>query len=263
MALLHPERRVAVVSGASSGIGEATARALAERGFPVALGARRGEQCQAIAADIRAAGGEAIGLALDVSSAESVERFAEEVAAELGEVEVVVSNAGTVVIGDAATSSTDAIENDLNINVLGAHRLITAFAPAMIQRRRGDLIFISSDAVHATRPGVAGYLAGKCGLEGLVASLQAELEGTGVRASALRPGATVSNIAAEWEQTEFQTLYESWQKWGVQRHHGILRAEQVALTVALMATLPRGMYLPVVEVQPEAPILRRGATSED
>ena len=252
----HPDRRVAVVTGASSGIGAATARTLALAGLPVALGARRRDRCEAVAAQIRDAGGTAIALTVDVADDESVCSFAETVEAELGSPEVVVSNAGGVVIGDAATSSTALIEADLNVNVLGAHRVIAAFVPAMVERRRGDLVFVSSDAVHTPRPGVAGYVAGKYGLEGLVTSLRTELEGTGVRASLVRPGPTVSDIAADWAPDEFTTLYESWSHWGVQRHAGLLRPEHVAHAIAAVATAPRGMHLPVVEVQPEAPVPR-------
>ena len=92
----HPQRRVALVSGASAGIGAATARALARQGHPVALGARRVDRCEAVAAEIRDAGGEAVGLALDVTDPASVKRFHAEVVEKLGDPDVLVSNAGSV-----------------------------------------------------------------------------------------------------------------------------------------------------------------------
>ncbi len=252
--LSHPERRVAVVSGASAGIGAAVATSLAAQGFPVALGARRVERCEKLAAAIDEQGGEAIALPLDVADSASVASFAAVVRAQLGEPEIVVSNAGGVVIAAAADASTDAIAHDLNVNVLGAHRLIANFVPGMIERRRGDIVFISSDAVHSYRPGVAGYVAGKGGLEGLAVSLRCELEGTGVRASLVRPGPTISEIASEWDPDAFARLFASWQAWGVQRHSGLLRPEQVAHAVRAVVTAPRGMHLTVVDCQPEAPI---------
>src|SRR3546814_6118507 len=95
----HPTRRPAVITGASSGIGAETARALAEAGHPVALGARRADACEQIATAIRAAGGEAVDHPIDMTSDDSVAAFAEKVAADLGEVEVVHSNAGKVTPG--------------------------------------------------------------------------------------------------------------------------------------------------------------------
>ena len=92
----QPERRPAVVSGASSGIGAATAMTLASAGFPVALGARRVDRCAEVVEEIRSAGGEAVAHPLDVTDATSVEAFAKAVTADLGDVEVLVSNAGRV-----------------------------------------------------------------------------------------------------------------------------------------------------------------------
>ncbi len=250
----HPERRVAVVSGASAGIGAAVALALAGQGHPVALGARRQDRCEELAARIRENGGEAVALTLDVGDDTSVQAFARGVRDRLGEPEIVISNAGGVVIANAASATTDQLAHDLNVNVLGAHRLVSAFVPGMVERRRGDIVFVSSDAVHTPRPGVAGYVAGKGGLEGLAVSLRCELEGTGVRASLVRPGPTVTEIAASWDAEEFSALYSSWEKWGVQRHGGLLSPAQVALAVVTVATVPRGMHLTVLDVQPEAPV---------
>lgn len=248
--------RVAVVSGASAGIGAAVAEALASLGHLVAVGARRVERCQEVVARIEAAGGRAVAVPLDVSDDASVTAFAKAVRDQLGDPDIVVSNAGGVVIADAVGATSDQIAYDLNVNVLGAHRLIAAFVPAMVERGVGDIVFVSSDAVHTPRPGVAGYVSGKLGLEGLATSLRCELEGTGVRASVVRPGPTVSEIAASWDMDEFTTLYDSWQRWGVQRHGGLLRPEHVAQAVVTAATAPEGVHLPLIEVQPMAPRAR-------
>lgn len=252
----HAERRVAVVSGASAGIGAAVAASLAGQGHPVALGARRRERCELLAEQIRAAGGEAVGLALDVTDSDSVRDFAARVRAELGEPEVVVSNAGAITTMSTCDASVEQIEHDLNINVLGAHRLITAFVPGMIERAAGDIVFVSSDAVHAVRPGLGGYIAGKRGLEGLAAALRADLEGTGVRSSVVRVGPTSTEISSGWDFTNFDALYEKWTRWGLQRHDGLLSAAQVAQAIAHVIAAPRGMHLELTEVQPEAPVRR-------
>src|ERR1700727_1846324 len=90
----HPARRPAIVAGASSGIGAATAVELASHGFPVALGARRVDKCQEIAETIRAQGGQAIALPLDVTDTESVKAFVHQAVEQLGEIEVLVTGAG-------------------------------------------------------------------------------------------------------------------------------------------------------------------------
>jgi short-subunit dehydrogenase len=195
----HPDRRPAVVAGASSGIGAETAKALAEAGFPVALGARRVDRLEEVGAQIRAAGGEVIVHELDVASTDSVEKFAAAVAAELGDVEVVVCNAGLLAPGAIVEATTEQLAAEFDVNVLGAHRLIRAFAPGMVQRQRGDLVFVSSDTALRARPFMRGYSATKSGLEGLVEALQMELEGSGVRASVVRPGPTWSEMGSDWD----------------------------------------------------------------
>jgi NADP-dependent 3-hydroxy acid dehydrogenase YdfG len=250
----HPDRRPAIVAGASSGIGAATAIALAAGGFPVALGARRLDRTEKIAAEIRESGGEAVAHELDVTSAESVAQFADAVRSDLGDVEVVVSNAGSMNTAAAHVATTQQLADELDVNVLGAHRLVAAFSPGMIERRRGDLVFVSSDVVHRPRPGVAGYVTGKFGLEGLVTAMQLELEGTGVRACLVRPGPTFTDIARDWDTDATIALVTSWQAFGLVRHTGYLLPEHVAHAIVGVVAAPRGCHYPLVEVTPEAPV---------
>jgi NADP-dependent 3-hydroxy acid dehydrogenase YdfG len=231
--------------------------ALATAGFPVALGARRLERCEKLAAEIRESGGEAVAHELDVSSAESVTRFANAVRRDLGDVEVVVSNAGSMDTAAAHTATTEQIASELDVNILGAHRLLAGFSPRMIERQRGDLVFISSDVVHHPRPGVAGYVTGKFGLEGLVTAMQLELEGTGVRASLVRPGPTFTDIARGWDTDATVALVTSWQRFGLVRHTGYLLPDHVAQAVVGVVSAPRGCHLSLVEVTPEAPVETR------
>src|SRR5690242_18190910 len=119
----QPDRRPSVVTGASSGIGAATALRLARAGFPVALGARRVDKCAEIVEEIRAAGGEAVAHPLDVTDVSSVEAFAKAVAADLGDVEVLVSNAGHVAPGIVHEVETERFAAEVDLNLVGAHRL--------------------------------------------------------------------------------------------------------------------------------------------
>jgi NAD(P)-dependent dehydrogenase (short-subunit alcohol dehydrogenase family) len=250
----QPDRRPAVVTGASSGIGAATALRLAEHGFPVALGARRADRLEDVAAQIRADGGEAVVHRLDLTDDDSVSAFAKAVQADLGDVEVVVSNAGVVAPGTITEVDPERFTRELDLTVVGAHRLVRAFVPAMVERRRGDIVFVSSDTVVRGRPFMAAYSSGKWGLEGMVASLQMELEGSGVRASVVRPGPTWSEMGNDWDPDEAAFVLNQWVRFGLARHPHFMRPAAVADAIATVVSAPRGVHLSLVEVNPEAPV---------
>jgi NADP-dependent 3-hydroxy acid dehydrogenase YdfG len=247
----HPARRPAVVTGASVGIGAATAQALAAAGHPVALGARRGGKCEELAAQIRADGGEAFAHQLDVTDAESVRTFYQAVVAEFGEIEVVVSNAGGMRPGRMWEITTDDLLHELDTNVLGTHRLLTTFGADMVARRRGDFVLVSSDVVLHPRPRLGAYVSAKFALEGMAQVLQMELEGTGVRASVVRPGPTFTEIAFGWEQQETIAVVQDAQKWGLIRHFHTLRPPDIARAIAHVVAAPRGTHFPFLDVGPE------------
>lgn len=250
----HPERRPAVVTGASSGIGAETARALAAAGLPVALGARRVEACEELAAEIRAAGGEAVAHRLDLTSDDSVADFAVKVAADLGEVEVVVAGAGAVAPGALSEIASERFGREIDLNLVGAHRLVHTFVPGMTERRRGDIVFVSSDVAVRPRPFVAAYAASKWGLEGMIGALQMELEGTGVRASTVRPGPTWSGMGADWSDEEAAFVLTQWVRFGLARHPCFLKAQAHAAAITSIVTAPRGVHLSLIDVNPEAPL---------
>lgn len=250
----QPDRRPTVVTGASSGIGAATALALAAAGHPVALGARRVERCEEVAAQIRADGGEAVACPLDLTDADSVTTFAKDVTERLGDVEVVISNAGAVAPGTIVEVDSERFTHELDLTVVGAHRLVRAFVPAMVERRRGDVVFISSDTAVRPRPFMAAYSAGKWGLEGMVGSLQLELEGTGVRASVVRPGPTWSEMGTDWDDEDAAFVLTQWVRFGMARHPHFMKPTAVANAVATIVGAPRGVHLSLVEVNPEAPV---------
>jgi NADP-dependent 3-hydroxy acid dehydrogenase YdfG len=250
----QPERRPAVVTGASSGIGAATALRLGRAGFPVALGARRTDRLEEVAAQIEADGGEAVVHPLDLTDDTSVEAFAEAVTERLGDIEVVVSNAGAVAPGRLTDVDPARVTRELDLAVVGAHRLVRAFVHGMQRRARGDLVFVSSDTAVRPRPFMAAYSATKWGLEGLVASLQMELEGTGVRASVVRPGPTWSEMGADWDDGEAAFVLEQWVRFGLARHPHFMKPAAIADAITTIVSAPRGVHLNLVEVSPEAPV---------
>lgn len=250
----HPARRPALIAGASSGIGAATAVELAARGFPVALGARRVTKCEELAERIRNEGGEAVALPLDVTDPDSVTEFARRAAAELGDIEVLVAGAGETFFGRIHETGTDDFEAQIQIHLIGANRLATAVLPGMVQRQRGDVIFIGSDVALRQRPHMGGYGAAKAGLLAMVTNLQMELEGTGVRASVVHPGPTQTEMGWSLPPESIAPALEDWARWGQARHSYFLRAADLARAVAFVAETPRGGFVVSMELQPEAPL---------
>lgn len=250
----HPARRPALIAGASSGIGAATATELAARGFPVALGARRVEKCEELAATIRAAGGEAIALPLDVTDAGSVKQFVHRATEGLGDIEVLVAGAGDTFFGRLYEIDTEDFERQIQVHLIGANRLATAVLPGMVKRQRGDVIFVGSDTALRQRPHMGAYGAAKAGLLAMVTNLQMELEGTGVRASVVHPGPTQTGMGWNLPPESIAPALEDWAKWGHARHSYFLRAADLARAIAFVAETPRGGFIASIEVQPEAPL---------
>lgn len=250
----HPKRRPAIVAGASSGIGAATATELAGRGFPVALGARRVEKCQELVDQIRGQGGEAVALPLDVTDADSVKGFVHRATDELGEIELLVAGAGDTFFGRVHEIDTDTFESQLQIHLIGANRLATAVLPGMVQRQRGDVVFVGSDVALRQRPHMGAYGAAKAALTSMVTNLQMELEGTGVRASIVHPGPTKTGMGWSLPPETIGPMLEDWAKWGQARHDYFLRASDLARAIAFVAQTPRGGFIANMELQPEAPL---------
>ncbi len=249
-----PDRRPALVAGASSGIGAATAVDLASRGFPVALGARRVEKLDEIVAQIRADGGEAIAVHLDVTDPDSVKACVEQTTSELGDIEVLVAGAGDTYFGKLDSISTEQFESQVQIHLIGANRVATAVLPGMLERQRGDLIFVGSDVALRQRPHMGAYGAAKAALVAMVTNYQMELEGTGVRASIVHPGPTKTSMGWSLPAELIGPALEDWAKWGQARHDYFLRAADLARAITFVAETPRGGFIANMELQPEAPL---------
>jgi len=250
----HPDRRPAIVAGASSGIGAATAVDLAGRGFPVALGARRVEKLDELVKQIRGDGGEAVAFHLDVTDPDSVKSFVSQSIDALGEIEVLVAGAGDTYFGRLHEISTDEFESQIQVHLIGANRLATAVLPGMVERQRGDVIFVGSDVALRQRPHMGAYGAAKAALMAMVTNLQMELEGTGVRASIVHPGPTKTSMGWSLPAEAVGPALEDWAKWGQARHDYFLRAADLARAITFVAETPRGGFIASMELQPEAPL---------
>ena len=180
--------RIALVTGASQGIGRACALELAKAGATVALAARNVEKLEAVAAEIAAAGGTARAFALDVASEESIKACAKAVIAEFSTVHILVNNAGITKDGLMLRMKRQDWDDVMTTNLTGAFLLTQACASAMMKARWGRIINITSVVGEMGQAGQANYAASKAGMIGLTKSLARELASRGITANAVAPG---------------------------------------------------------------------------
>jgi short-subunit dehydrogenase len=183
------------VTGASSGIGAATARAFAARGDTVGICARREDRLAEVLADLP--GGRS--WAVDLADLDGIDTFAARADDELGGIDILVNNAGIPKRRRATTMSADDAESVMAMNYFSPVRLTLALLPRMIERSRGDVVNVSSMGVHLVAFGVGAYSASKAALELFTEALYVELPGTGVRAHLVIPGTTVTEFSAPRE----------------------------------------------------------------
>jgi NAD(P)-dependent dehydrogenase (short-subunit alcohol dehydrogenase family) len=177
---------IAIVTGASSGIGAATARELGRRGASVVLAARRVAKLEAQTRAIREAGGEALAMPADVSDAADVASLVERTLAAYGRVDVLVNNAGVGWLKPLASSPPDDIAALVGTNLLGAMLLTRGVLPGMLERRRGAIITVGSLSGRVAMEPL--YSASKYGLRGFSLALRRQLAGSGVSVSLVSPG---------------------------------------------------------------------------
>jgi NADP-dependent 3-hydroxy acid dehydrogenase YdfG len=248
--------RIAAITGASAGIGRATAVAFGELGWTVAVGARRLEQLEETAKLVDSAGGRALVHTLDVTDPVSVDAFCEFATRDTGPIDVLVNNAATALPGDVHEMSDDDLRRIVETNLLGpvilSSRVVRALRAA--GATTGDIVFISSDATVHPRPAMAPYVATKAGLEAFAATLALDLEGSGIRSSVVRVGPTQGTSFADgWDPHIFEDLFPRWQRFGLQRHFHTMQPEDIARAVVQVVTAPSHMWVPIVEVQPNPP----------
>lgn len=252
----HPDRRPVLIAGGSSGIGAATGVMLAATGYPVALGARRVEKCQEFVDQIVDAGGEAVAVSLDVTDPASIDDCVHKAEAALGEIEVVVSGAGDMAPGRTFEATTDEFASQVAIHLTGAQRLYRRIVPDMMARRRGDVVFISSDVAVDPRPHMGAYAAAKAGLEAFALTAQMEVEGSGVRVSLVRPGQTLTGMGMNVDPEVTTAMLNDWMPFGFARHGNFMRPEHLATAIAAVVGMPRGAHMRLVEVEAEAALTR-------
>lgn len=182
------QERVALVTGASQGIGRACAIALARAGTQVALAARNESKLEEVAAEIAAAGGTAAHFPLDIGSEDSIKACAKEVLARFGRIEILVNNAGITRDGLSMRMRRADWDDVLATNLTGAFLITQAVMPSMLKARWGRVINVTSVVGQTGQAGQANYAASKAGLIGLTKSLARELASRSITVNAVAPG---------------------------------------------------------------------------
>ena len=180
--------KVAVVTGASSGIGEATARTLAERGAAVVLVARTEDKLRFLEREISAAGGRVLSVRTDVADADSVEAMIERTIQEFGSLDILVNNAGLGLSGRVEDLRAEDLRHVFEVNLLGPLNCVQAALPRM--RRGGRIINVSSVIGKRAIPKVGGYCATKAALNALSDALRVEVAERGIAVTSVYPGTT-------------------------------------------------------------------------
>ncbi len=224
--------KVAIITGASSGIGRATARLFAEQGAKVVVAARRRGELDALVAEIEAAGGSATPLAGDVTDEAHQKALVELAVDKFGGLDIAFNNAGsTGEMGDSAGISSAGWRSTLDTNLTGAFLGAKHQIPALLERGGGSLIFTSTFVGHTVgMPGMAAYAASKAGLIGLTQVLAAEYGPKGIRVNALLPGGT-DTPAATFKTPEERAFVE-----GLHALKRIARPEEIAHSALYLAS---------------------------
>jgi NADP-dependent 3-hydroxy acid dehydrogenase YdfG len=231
---------VAVITGASSGIGEATARALAADGHRVALLARRLERVQALADEL---GDGAIAIQADVTDRDSIISAANRVQDELGGADILVNNAGVMLLGPFSTELSEDYRRMIETNLLGAITTTEVFLDQLLADGGGDLINLSSVAGRTARAGNAVYAATKWGINGWSESLRQQLQ-PDLRVIVIEPGAVATELTDHITDAKAKTAAE--EMYG----ENSISPGDIAEIVAFAVSRPRSVSLNEILVRP-------------
>jgi NADP-dependent 3-hydroxy acid dehydrogenase YdfG len=236
-------QKVILITGASSGIGEATARLLAQKGLRVVLGARRTDRLQAIAAEIRDKGGVAEYRYLDVTSLEEMQAFVEFAKDKFGRVDVVVNNAGLMPLAKLEVLKIDEWNRMIDVNIRGVLHGIAAALPLFKQQQSGQFVNLSSIGGHNVYPTAAVYCATKFAVWAISEGLRQE--SNDIRVTIISPGVTQTELASTTTDAEAA-------QWLEEFRGAIIPADAIARAIAFAIEQPEDVDVNEIVVRPVA-----------
>ena len=237
--------RVALVTGASSGIGEAAAIGLAAAGASVALSARRADRLDDLVRRIEAAGGAALAIAGDVSDQVVAQDAVTRTIARFGRLDILVNSAGILQTGGIENADLDEYRRVMDVNLMGTVYACHAAIPGMKAQGSGDIINISSQAGRKTGAMVNAYTASKHAVNGMTDSLRQEVGGYGIRVCILMPGAVTTEVADNVSNPAMRAA--------MQAHvakEGAVAPSDIADAIVLIASLPPRANVDLISIRP-------------
>lgn len=237
--------KVALVTGASSGIGEATALALAEAGAAVAVSARRAERLTDLVTRIEKAGGKALAVPGDMANETDATKAVTDTVAQLGRIDIVVNSAGVIQAGGVESLPLDEWRRVIDVNLLGTLYVCKAAIGPMKAQGGGDIVNISSTAGRRAAGVFGPYSTSKFGLTGLTEGLRQEVGGAGIRVSIVEPGATATEVA--------NNIADPTMRAAMQQHVGkdsAMEPADIADAVLFIVSLPRRANVSQILIRP-------------
>lgn len=235
--------KIALVTGASSGIGLATAEALVKQGAKVALVARSTDKLTAAAEHL---GPNALALTADLTAHEAMAGIIAKTESELGPIDILMANAGLYLPGDVAETDPDAMDKTLSVNVNAVFRLVRAVLPGMIERGGGDILVTSSVAGHQAIHWEPVYSASKHAVQAFVHGLRQQVGKQNIRAMAIAPGVVLNDLWGITDPNEIARKAEAGEG---------LRSEDVAEAALFMLSRPRNVTIRDLVILPRTQLI--------
>ena len=243
--MIDQPSKVVLITGASSGIGEATARLLAKTGATVLLGARRIDRLEKIATELRSGGATVEYRALDVTDLEDARAFAAFACKRFGRIDVLINNAGVMPLSRLEELKTDEWQRMLDVNVGGVLHGIAAVLPTMRKQGGGHIVNLSSIGGHAVHPTAAVYSATKFAVIAVSEGLRLEMAEQNIRVTVISPGVTDSELADSISDEHARGAMQEFRK-------GAIPAEAIARAVVYALEQPPEVSVSEVIVRPTA-----------
>jgi len=237
--------KVAIVTGASSGIGEATAVALAAEGAQVVLAARRGDRLEKLAQQIQASGGQALPIIADATDEAQIRQMVDKTKAELGRVDILVNNAGVMLLGPIDGADTEDWRRMVNINVLGLMYVTHAVLPLMKAQGEGHIVNISSVAGRTVSANVGVYNATKWGVCAFSEALRQEVYKDKIRVTVIEPGAVATELGDHITNPAAKERLKSWVS-----SMTPLESEDIAAAIVYAVTQPPRVNVNEILIRP-------------
>ena len=237
--------RVVLITGASSGFGEATARLLAPAGVKLALNARRADRLEALAAELRQGGAEVLVLPADLTDAMEAQRIVRETEQHFGRLDVLINNAGVMFLEPIDTADMDRWQRMVQLNLVSLIAATQAALPGMRARKDGHIVNISSTAGRQANPNTGGYSATKWGVVGFSESLRREAYKDNIRVTVIEPGVAATELRDHIAHAQTQTALNAWADSMRQ-----LQSEDVARTIAFCMAQPAHVNINEVLLRP-------------